>query len=390
MAQQIIIYFPPNSGLGTPLNEAFQKTDENFTELYDRAQTNPPDTLIGAEGDFAGMYAYDSNYFYYCFGNYDGSTVIWAQVTQVGSVSTNQIVSGNSNVLINGAGGNVVFSIAGTSDIATVSAGGASVTGNITASGYVLGNGALLSGITQNYSNANVVAYGQAGWSGNIVPSSTNTYSLGSNGARWANVFVANTVISNTGVISTTGNISGNYIFGNGSQLTGLQSFVGATGPRGPQGPAGATGLTGATGPQGPGGGTGSVGATGPQGPQGPVGATGAGSSNAALLTGNTLSSNVIISSLTSVGVLANLSVSGNVTAGNFVGSGAGTPSISSPTNLNLSANTAVVVTSGVFRLPSFTSAQLANVSAVNGDMIYNSTLEKFQGYQAGAWGNLI
>jgi hypothetical protein len=48
------------------------------------------------------------------------------------------------------------------------------------------------------------------------------------------------------GTISATGNITGSYFLGNGSQLTGLTSFVGATGPQGP---------TGATGPSGSGGG---------------------------------------------------------------------------------------------------------------------------------------
>jgi hypothetical protein len=125
------------------------------------------------------------------------------------------------------------------------------------------------------------------------------------------------------------------------------------------------------------------------------TGATGAGSSEAALLTGNTLSSNVTISSLTTVGTLTSLSASGNITAGNLigniVGSGLGVPTISSTGNLVLSSPTSVQVTGGgLFGLPSLTSAQIANLTATNGSMVYNSTVNKFQGYEAGAWGNLI
>jgi hypothetical protein len=191
--------------------------------------------------------------------------------------------------------------------------------------------------------------------------------------------------------LSVTGNITGNYILGNGSQLTGLSGFVGATGPQGDIGATGPQGDIGATGPQGPIGATGATGATGPQGPQGLTGATGAGSSNAALLTGNTLSSNVTISSLTAVGTLTSLSVTGNITANNFVGGGAGTPTLSSATNLDLSAVTAVRVTGGgTFRLPSLSTGQRDALIAANGDMIYNTTASKIQGYENGAWGNLI
>ena len=82
-------------------------------------------------------------------------------------------------------------------------------------------------------------------------------------------------VISNTGayvsgVVSASGNVSGNYFIGNGSQLTGVT----------------------------------------------------ASSVDANALTGNTLSSNVLYSSLTSVGTLSSVSVSGNVTSGNLLTGG--------------------------------------------------------------------
>jgi hypothetical protein len=58
---------------------------------------------------------------------------------------------------------------------------------------------------------------------------------------------------------------------------------------------------------------------------------------------------------------------------------------------LDLSAVAAVrVVGGGTLRLPSLTTAQIANVTAANGDMIYNSSVNKFQGYENGAWANII
>jgi hypothetical protein len=82
----------------------------------------------------------------------------------------------------------------------------------------------------------------------------------------------------------------------------------------------------------------------------------------------------------------------GNVNInGNLIGNGAGTPTLSSATNLDLSANVAVRVTGGAtFRLPSLTTAQIANLIATNGDLIYNTTVNKIQGFENGAWGNLI
>ena len=71
MTQQYIAVGPaPNDGLGDPIRTAFIKTNDNFSQLYSRAQTSPPPTLIGSIGDQAGMYAYDSSYFYYFFANY--------------------------------------------------------------------------------------------------------------------------------------------------------------------------------------------------------------------------------------------------------------------------------------------------------------------------------
>lgn len=81
--------------------------------------------------------------------------------------------------------------------------------------------------------------------------------------------------------------------------------------------------------------------------------------------------------------------VAGTVTAENFVSSAAGIPTITSATNINLTAANAVVVTTSPFRLANLTTAQRNALSPVNGDMIYNTDDNKFQGFQNGVWINL-
>lgn len=120
MAQQVInIGTAANDGSGDPLRQAFDKINDNFSELYSRgaagsnfdlsdndieatnsngginlipngtgkvtveddtltiATSKTPSTAVGTSGDVAGMVAWDSSYIYVCTANYDGSTAIW-------------------------------------------------------------------------------------------------------------------------------------------------------------------------------------------------------------------------------------------------------------------------------------------------------------------------
>lgn len=70
----------PNDGQGDPLRTAFEKINRNFSKLDDRAQVLPPADSTGKVGDLPGMYAYDENFFYYCHGEYDGTSFIWARI----------------------------------------------------------------------------------------------------------------------------------------------------------------------------------------------------------------------------------------------------------------------------------------------------------------------
>lgn len=91
-----------------------------------------------------------------------------------------------------------------------------------------------------------IVAYGEAGWAGNIIPAANVTYSLGNSTNWWSNVWLAANTVYIGGValgvdgntltvdgepvlssnsdssITTTGNITADYFIGDGSQLTNL------------------------------------------------------------------------------------------------------------------------------------------------------------------------
>lgn len=286
-------------------------------------------------------------------GNVRGSYFI-GNGSQLTGISVSSVLA-NLSVLGNVTGGNLR------------SDGGIEAVTNITAQGnvigaYILGDGSQLTGITSEASSNAALLTGST-LSPNVTSSSlTSVGTLGTlsvtgnvrgsyfigNGsqltglpANYGNADVATFLAAfGSNAISTTGNITGSYLFGDGSQLTGITSSA---------------------------------------------------SSNAALLTGTTLSSNVTSSALNSVGTLNSLSVTGNVTANNFIGGGVETPTIASIGNLNLSSPTSVaVIGGGTFRLPGLTATEIANIVAANGDMVYNSTVNKFQGYENGAWGNLI
>ena len=81
MSQQLInTGGSPNDGTGDALRVAFTKANENFTDLYTRIRDTVPGSNIGSADDLAGTIAYDGDYIYICFADYDGSSVIWGRV----------------------------------------------------------------------------------------------------------------------------------------------------------------------------------------------------------------------------------------------------------------------------------------------------------------------
>jgi hypothetical protein len=104
-------------------------------------------------------------------------------------------------------------------------------------------------------------------------------------------------------------------------------------------------------------------------------------------------SSSVTIDQITNftsnVNVNGDTTVNGTVTAEEFITDSPGTPEIYSDTDLNLSAVNAVIITDSVLRLNQFNALEIAALTGVNGDVIYNSDTNKFQGYANGAWVDL-
>ena len=92
--------------------------------------------------------------------------------------------------------------------------------------------------------------------------------------------------------------------------------------------------------------------------------------------------------------VEGNIRFTGSVTANSYVSTGVGVPTISSATNVNLSANGtnggAVVVTNSPLRLRSYSTANRGNIVASTGDTIYNSTVNSPEYYNGNTWSTAV
>ena len=79
--------------------------------------------------------------------------------------------------------------------------------------------------------------------------------------------------------------------------------------------------------------------------------------------------------------------------AGTITSTAAGTPTLTSSTDINLQAGTGaadrVEVIQSPFKVASFTTAQRDAKTSEDGDVIYNTTTNKFQGYANSAWVDL-
>ena len=155
--------------------------------------------------------------------------------------SANSISGGTSNVTVY-SNSTVNISSAGTPNVliisstGTITSGTTSVTGNITggniltgglisatgniSGNYILGNGVSLTGVITSVANIN------NGTSNVTVVSSGGNVTVGVGGTSNIAVF-SGSGLEITGQISATGNVSGNYFVGNGSQLTGISAGSG-------------------------------------------------------------------------------------------------------------------------------------------------------------------
>ena len=143
----------------------------------------------------------------------DPITLGTTALTFTQNYSANSISSGTSNVVIN-SNANVTVSSAGTANVLTVSNTGAFVSGVVSATGnitgnYILGNGALLTGVSTTSSNIN------NGTSNVTVVSSNGNVTVGIGGTGNVAVF-STSGLDVTGRISATGNITGGNVISGG------------------------------------------------------------------------------------------------------------------------------------------------------------------------------
>ena len=159
-----------------------------------------------------------------------GNLITSGLISSAGNIAAANIAAGNitSGIISatgNISGPNVIATILQVSSLLSVSGnitggnlltdGIVSTTGNITGN-YFLGNGSQLTGITLPR-----IANGTSNIS---IATASGNATVGIGGTPNIAVF-ATTGEYVTGVISATGNITGNYFIGNGSQLTGLNAY---------------------------------------------------------------------------------------------------------------------------------------------------------------------
>lgn len=251
MAREVInVGSAPNDGTGDPLRTAYIKCNNNFGELYSRIQFNAPLTLVGSPGDLAGTIAVTPNFLYYCFQDYDGSSVIWAQLADVQPTT---LTNGTSQLDVLPSG-NINFSVANIANVLVVGSSGIftgnidisdelNVFGNVTMGNLLpWGNAAYDLGAANLawrdlYLSGNSLYLGSAQITANassitfLTGDGTEFVVAGSGGGgnavgNFASVTVTGNVVS--GNVTTTtdvvaaGNVLGSYIIGDGSYLTNV------------------------------------------------------------------------------------------------------------------------------------------------------------------------
>jgi hypothetical protein len=241
----------------------------NGASLYSTGLASITGNISAANASFAGAGAFTGNVTaaniattgnIVAVGNVTGNYIIGdgsflTNITAFSNIAVSRIANTTTVLGIIDAGGPISALVGGVANVFYISSTGANVAGtfnstgnlnaaNITATGnvagtYILGNGALLTGVITSVSsisngttNMSVVSSG-----GNIVGNiaGSTVLVLSSAGANVtgtlnatgnANVGNLDTagLITATGNISTTGNISANYFLGNGSQLSGIDA----------------------------------------------------------------------------------------------------------------------------------------------------------------------
>ena len=182
MTQQIIdVGANANDGTGEPLRNAFTAVNENFTQVW---EAGPVGTNVKIHGN-----------------------VVTTTVT-----NQNLVLAGNGigNIQANSS---IVPGTPSVYDLGDINSPFQYVYG-----GYFVGNGSLLTNVTITGNVSNI----RNGTSYVDIATANGNITIGASGNVWT--FDTNGSLYAPGAISAVGNISGNYILGNGSQLTGIDA----------------------------------------------------------------------------------------------------------------------------------------------------------------------
>jgi hypothetical protein len=147
-----------------------------------------------------------------------GGTLHSDDITSVGDVTVfgNQVITGN--LTVQGNTTTINSNVITTNDKTITVANNQSTGANVNGAGIEAGNPAIATWLYNDPTTS---------WQSNIsvTPSANLTQDLGTNTNRWATMYAGDANISAN--VTAVGNISGNYILGNGSQLTGLPEVYG-------------------------------------------------------------------------------------------------------------------------------------------------------------------
>jgi len=93
---------------------------------------------------------------------------------------------------------------------------------------------------------------------------------------------------------------------------------------------------------------------------------------------------NPVVNFQDSISIANNISIGGDI-----ISTGSGTPELFSDNDIVLTASERVIVNTSPLKMASFTTTERDTLIAQNGDMIYNTTVDKFQGYANNTWVDL-
>jgi len=224
LGSNVVAQFGANSNSYSQIN--FQNINDGTSASTDYILTanNGDDSTYFADFGIAGNNHSDSAF----FG--DTTTANDAYLYVVGADVTGPGSTGPGNLILGSTNGNIKMFVGNTAQanvVQTITTQGVSITGNVSASGnvtgaYIKGNGSELTSLPAPVVTQDITSNGAMSimtYDGNIKYVNYATVEPSSGNIAGGN-------ITTTGLVSATGNVTGNYFIGNGSQLTGISSGI--------------------------------------------------------------------------------------------------------------------------------------------------------------------